>query len=346
MQDLAPSASARTTSMPVRMPPSNMISICEPTASTISGSTSIEDGAPSSWRPPWLETTMACAPVLAASSASSTSRMPFRISLPGQIERIQSMSFQFSEVSNCDAVHSDSLMMSSVPLTWPAMLPKAAALAAQHAGDPGRLAGEIDQFRQRPFRRHRHAVLDVLVALPDHLQIDGQHQRRAFRRDRALDQRLDEAAVLHDVELEPERLVDGGCDVLDRADRHRALGEGNAGGLRGAAGVDLAVAMLHAEQADRGQDQRHRGGLAEDRGGEVALGDVDQDALAELDLLPDPRNWRAACPRCRSRGRHNRKNAFGTRRLCSWRRSSMQVMCFMDVPGPSCMRASSGARSC
>ena len=160
-----------------------------------------------------------------------------------------------------------------------------AALAAQHAGDPGRLGGEIDQFRQRPFRRHRHAVLDVLVALPDHLQVDGQHQRAAFGGDRALDQRLDEAAVLHHVELEPERLVDGGRDVLDRADRHRALGEGNAGGLRGAAGVNLAVAMLHAEQADRRQDQRQRGGLAEDRGRQVALGDVDQDALAELDLL-------------------------------------------------------------
>ena len=48
--------------------------------------------------------------------------------------------------------------------------------------------------------------------------------------------------------------------------------------------MNLAVAMLHAEQADRRQDQRHRGGLAEDRGGEVALGYVDQDALAELDL--------------------------------------------------------------
>ncbi len=49
--------------------------------------------------------------------------------------------------------------------------------------------------------------------------------------------------------------------------------------------MDLAVAMLHAEQADGGEDQRHRGGLAEDGGGEIALGDVDQDALAELDLL-------------------------------------------------------------
>ena len=211
--------------------------------------------------------------------------MPFRISLPGQMLRIQSMSFQFSEVSNCELIQVRERGDVVGDLEVAGEVAEGAALAAQHAGDPGRLGGEVEQFRQRPFRRHRHAVLDVLMALPDHLQIDGQHQRAAFGRDRALDQRLDEAAVLHHVELEPERLVDGGCDILDRADRHRALGEGNAGGLRCAAGVDLAVAMLHAEQADRRQDQRHRGGLAEDRGREIALGDVDQDALAELDLL-------------------------------------------------------------
>ena len=121
------------------------------------------------------------------------------------------------------------------------------------------------------------------MALPDHLQIDGQHQRAAFGGDGALDQRLDEAAVLHDVELKPERLVDIGRDVLDRTDRHRAQRERNAGGLRGAAGVNFAVAMLHAEQPDRRQDQRQRRRLAENGGGEIALGHVDQDALAELD---------------------------------------------------------------
>ena len=63
------------------------------------------------------------------------------------------------------------------------------------------------------------------------------------------------------------------------------LGEGNAGGLRGAAGEDLAVAMLHAQQSDRRQDQRQRRGLAENGGREVALADIDQDALAKFDLL-------------------------------------------------------------
>jgi hypothetical protein len=92
------------------------------------------------------------------------------------------------------------------------------------------------------------------MALPDHLQVDGQDQRAALGRDRAFDQRFDKAAILHHIELEPERLIDGGGDVLDRADRHRALGKGNAGGLCRTAGMDLAVAMLHAEQPDRRKD--------------------------------------------------------------------------------------------
>src|SRR5258705_9324278 len=41
--------------------------------------------------------------------------------------------------------------------------------------------------------------------------------------------------------------------------------------------------MLHAQQPDRGEYQRHRRGLAEYRGGEIALGDIDQYALAKLD---------------------------------------------------------------
>ena len=82
-----------------------------------------------------------------------------------------------------------------------------AALAAQHAGDPGRLGGEIDNFASD---HSGGTVMPFLMsaALPDHLQIDGEDQRAALGGHRALDQRLDEAAVLHDVELKPERLVD------------------------------------------------------------------------------------------------------------------------------------------
>ena len=99
-QDLAPSASARSTSWPERMPPSMHLDL---RADRIDDLRQRGDGgrAPSSWRPPWLETTIASAPVLAASSASSASRMPFRISLPPQSLRIHSTSSQFSVGSNC-----------------------------------------------------------------------------------------------------------------------------------------------------------------------------------------------------------------------------------------------------
>ena len=83
----------------------------------------MEEGAPSSWRPPWLETMSASAPLSTASCASSASWMPLRISLPPQRFLIHSTSSQDSAGSNCLAVHSDSEPMFSTPLTWPTMLP-------------------------------------------------------------------------------------------------------------------------------------------------------------------------------------------------------------------------------
>ena len=59
------------------MPPSTSTSIRPSTASTTSGSASIVAGAPSSWRPPWLETITPAAPCSQASAASSAVTMPF-----------------------------------------------------------------------------------------------------------------------------------------------------------------------------------------------------------------------------------------------------------------------------
>ena len=51
---------------------------------------------------------------------------------------------------------------------------------SQHAECPGWLGGNVEDIPQADFRRHRHAILDVAVALAEHLQIDGEHQRIAF----------------------------------------------------------------------------------------------------------------------------------------------------------------------
>ena len=144
MQDRAPSASARIMSAPVRMPPSNITSISEPTASTTRGSIEIDDGAPSSWRPPWLDTTIASAPVVTAILASSTSRMPLRISLPGHRLLTHSTSFQFSVGSNWLAVHAASELTFSMPFTWPARLPKVLRLPLRMRQRPGRLGRDVD----------------------------------------------------------------------------------------------------------------------------------------------------------------------------------------------------------
>src|SRR5581483_11053051 len=115
--------------------------------------------------------------------------------------------------------------------------------------------------------------------------IDGQDERAATRRRGALDQGADIAAVLHDVELEPERFFHGGSDVFNRANRHGRERVGNSRRLRGTAGENFAVAVLHAGQPDWGQNERERGRLGKNCRLRAAVGDVVQDALPQIDAF-------------------------------------------------------------
>ena len=65
------------------------------------------------------------------------------------------------------------------------------------------------------FKRYRHAVLDVAVSLPEHLQVDGEHERATFGVGRAAQNVFGKAAVLDHVELEPEWLARRLRHVLD-----------------------------------------------------------------------------------------------------------------------------------
>src|SRR5512132_3015460 len=105
--------------------------------------------------------------------------MPLRMSLPGHRLRIHSTSFQLNAGSNWLAVHCASELTFSMPRTWPARLPTGLRL---------------------PRRRDRHAVAYIAMALAEHLEVDREHQRAALCGDGALDQRANEAAVLHHVE--------------------------------------------------------------------------------------------------------------------------------------------------
>src|SRR5207244_1069599 len=125
----------------------------------------------------------------------------------------------------------------------------------EHGQAPARFGGEVDQVCERGPGRRAQPVLQVLVPLRQDLQIERQHQRGAAGGSGALDQALDEPAVPHHVQLEPERRLRVRGDVLDRADAHRRQRERNAEALGGASRQDLAVCMLHARES--GSDRRN-----------------------------------------------------------------------------------------
>ena len=102
-----------------------------------------------------------------------------------------------------------------------------AALRAQHAKAPARLGHQVDEVGQvglggadRPFFRSlwRWPRFAGPASAPG-AAVGGAC---------ALDQAVDELAVAHHVELEPERLAGVGRHVLDRADAHRRERERHA----------------------------------------------------------------------------------------------------------------------
>jgi hypothetical protein len=108
-------------------------------------------------------------------------------------------------------------------------------LGAEHAQAPARLGQQVEHVGEGRLGRRRQAVLDVLVALAEDLQVERQDQGAAVRRLGAVDQPADEVAVAHHVELEPERRLGVGGHVLDRADAHGRERERHAEGLGGPA---------------------------------------------------------------------------------------------------------------
>ncbi len=150
---------------------------------------------------------------------------------------------------------------------------------------PGRLGGNVDDIGEPDFRRHRHAVLDVAVALAEHLQIDREHERAAFGFRRPRQDVPGETAVLDDVELKPEWPARGLRDIFNRADRHRGQRVRDAGVVRGLRSENFAVAVLHAGEPDGRERKWRRDLLSKNGRRKAAVGDVDQHALAQLDVF-------------------------------------------------------------
>jgi hypothetical protein len=67
-----------------------------------------------------------------------------------------------------------------------------------------------------------------------HGHVDGEHDGRAIGRERAIEQLGIEAAIAHEIDLEPERFLHRAAHVFDGADGHGGEAEGHPKRLRGA----------------------------------------------------------------------------------------------------------------
>ena len=103
MTALAPRATAFTTSLPRRMPPSSTTSTWLPTASAMPGSERIGAGVVSRLLPPWLDTEMAATPASTARRASSTRPTPLSMTGPPHSAQSQATS---SHVGSGVCIHS------------------------------------------------------------------------------------------------------------------------------------------------------------------------------------------------------------------------------------------------
>ncbi len=110
------------------MPPSTSTSTRSPTASAISGSARTVDGTESSWRPPWLETTMPSTPASTARRASSASSTPLTTRRPAQCSRTQAMSSQVTDGSNWESTQARKALGRRAPGTAFSRLPKVSGL--------------------------------------------------------------------------------------------------------------------------------------------------------------------------------------------------------------------------
>ena len=140
----APGAQALSTSWPERTPPSMCTSILSPTAATMAGNARMEVSAPSSWRPPWLDTTMASAPLSTGELCVLNVLNTFEDQFAAPLLLTHLTSGQDTRGSNCSLVQDGSDFMSLTSLTWPTRLPKLCRLVPSMPRTPAWLGHEID----------------------------------------------------------------------------------------------------------------------------------------------------------------------------------------------------------
>ncbi len=255
-------------SLPLRMPLSKRTVRSSPTASAIGPSASSEAIAPSTWRPPWLETTIPSMPRATASRASSTCWMPLseyrqrgQLAQPAEVVPGQrGIDVDAEVVAGRGA---DVLLGGLLEVV-------AEDRVLEEVGDPHAL-------------QEREPGLLQVARLPAGDEgVDGDDDRAVPGRLGPPDEALDVAALGGPVELEPARRVPSGLgDLLEREVRCGAGDHRHAEAGRRARRRQLAVLVDDLLHADRRQQQRRRHLGPENGGREVAFGDVAQHSRDE-----------------------------------------------------------------
>ena len=250
-------------SLPPRMPLSKRTVRSSPTASAIGGRASSEAIAPSTWRPPWLETTMPSRPRAAASRASSTCWMP--------LTRIGS---EVSSRSQLEVVPGQR----GVDVDAEEVAGRGADVLLGRLLEPLAEDRVLEEVRDaHPLQERQPGLLQVARLPAGDEGVDGDDDRAVARRLGPPDEALDDPALVRPVELEPARRLAAGLgDLLEGEVRGGAGDHRHPERAGGAGGRQLAVLVDDLLDADRRQQQRRRHLGPEHRRREVALGDVAQ----------------------------------------------------------------------
>ena len=198
---------AFSTSWPERMPPSIRPRSASPPRRRSPAARAIDDGAPSSWRPPWLETIDR----VGAAVDGEPRVLDVQDALEDQLAApalLDPLDVGPGQRAGRTARRSMPTATTCRRRPWRGRrcCRSCAACVPSMPRHQRGLVARLSRLRERRLGRRGQAVLQVLVALAEDLQVERQHQRRAVGGLGALDQALDEVAVAHHVELEPERL--------------------------------------------------------------------------------------------------------------------------------------------
>ena len=187
----APSASALITSWPERMPPSMCTSML--VADRVDDRRQRLDARLRAVElaPAVVATTIsASAPLSTASRASSDihDALEDQLAAPALLDPLDVVPGQRAGRTAARS-SADSELMSLTPFDVADDVAEAGAARAEHAQAPARLGRQVEHVGERRLGRRGQAVLQVLVALAEDLQVQRQHQRRAACGLGAVDQR-------------------------------------------------------------------------------------------------------------------------------------------------------------